>query len=176
MKKYLLAFLFFISSFFALTAQEVPQNSIRIYTESDFSISFDADWQLDTSRIAGSRFFLFSKPESNLDLFRENINLIIQNLSGLKMNMDQYIEVSLNQLEEYIPDCVVETSERSYINGNEIHKLIFTGSQNTSRLKFLQYVYIKEEKAYVLTFTGEQKKFDDYLERATNILNSFKFH
>jgi hypothetical protein len=42
------------------------------------------------------------------------------------------------------------------------------------KLKFEQYYFISENKAYVLTYTSEEKNYLKYLESAQIILNSFR--
>ena len=55
----------------------------------------------------------------------------------------------------------------------EYHKIIYGMSQGIFKLWMEQYYFIKNEKAYVLTFTAEADKFNDYKITGEKILNSF---
>jgi hypothetical protein len=42
-------------------------------------------------------------------------------------------------------------------------------------LKVKQYWFIKNNKAYLLTYTAEESKYDEYEDVATEMMMSFKF-
>jgi hypothetical protein len=80
--------------------------------------------------------------ESKTDLFRENINLIIQNLEGQKINdLNSYTELSEGQIKTAIENSTIIQSKRINVldkkgENNEYHQMIFTGTQGTFKLKF----------------------------------------
>jgi hypothetical protein len=55
---------------------------------------------------------------------------------------------------------------------NAYHKIIYTGKQGVLLLQFEQYYKIVGNKAYVLTFTTEQFKFDDFKAVGETIMGS----
>jgi len=65
-------------------------------------------------------------------------------------------------------------SKRIKTDSDEFQKIIYTGDQGIFHLKYEQYYWVINDKAYVLTFTSEQDKFSDFKERGEKILNSFK--
>lgn len=50
----------------------------------------------------GTRFVLYFNKATPNDLFRENINLMIQDLSGLTINLDNYVKISEEQIKTLI--------------------------------------------------------------------------
>jgi len=54
------------------------------------------------------------------------------------------------------------------------HKMLFEGKQGIFKLKFLQYYWIINKKAYILTFTSEINKYEKYFPIAKKIFDSFK--
>ena len=66
------------------------------------------------------------------------------------------------------------SSERIKTTKKEYHKLLYTGDQGVLHLKFEQYYWLIDDKAYVLTFTTEQAKYIDFVMVGEKILNSFK--
>jgi serine/threonine-protein kinase len=142
---------------------------------SEFYIRYPSTWTLDRSGEMGSNFILFASPDNDTDDFRENINLMIQNLAGANVDMDKFVEVSENQIKsKAMPNSQLITSERKSLADGEYHKLIYTGDQGIHHLQFEAYCWIKNEKAYVLTFTAEQVEFKNYQSIAESILDSFK--
>jgi hypothetical protein len=50
---------------------------------------------------------------------------------------------------------------------------VYTGLQGKYSLRFEQYIWLRNEKAVVLTFTGEKSKADQYTALGARILGSF---
>lgn len=142
--------------------------------ENTYSIEYPENWELNTSGQMGMSFILLSKQVSPEDLFRENINLIVQDLAGQNINLDRYVELSENQIKTMITNGHLLESTRHKENGLEFQKVIYTGDQGSYQLKFEQNYWIKNGKAYVLTLTGETDQFDLYKEVGEKIIKSFK--
>ena len=51
---------------------------------------------------------------------------------------------------------------------------IFEGNFNGLDLKFLQYDFVKDDKAYVLTFSAKRNEFENYQKGTQKVMNSFK--
>ncbi len=146
----------------------------KIFDQPSYSILYPATWELDKSGKMGTSFILFAALESGQDKFRENVNLLIQDLTGKNIDLDKYTEISEGQIKTMVTNSTLIESKRLRNNTTEYHKIIYTGDQGTFHLKFEQYYMVIDNKAYVLTFTCEQNKFVDYRENAEKILNSFK--
>ena len=154
--------------------KEKIDNGWKVYAESNYSITYPDYWELDKSGQMGTSFILFSKPSSKEDLFRENVNLLIQDLKGQKINLDKYVEISEGQIKTMISNSDLIESKRLNENGNEFQKIIYSGDQGDYKLKFEQYYMIKNGKVYVLTLTCELEQFDEYKVIGEKILNSFR--
>jgi hypothetical protein len=109
------------------------------------------------------------------DGFRENVNLLIQNLAGLNINLDKFVEISQEQIKTMITNGKLLESRRLNANGKTFHKIIYTGEQGILKFKFMQYYWVEHERAYILTFTSEAGQFDLYRDTGEKILNSFRF-
>jgi len=168
------------SSAQSLTNQEsINQPQIikdwKKFDQSNYSIQYPPSWDLNISGQMGTSFILFSPLENEDDKFMENINLLAQDLSGLNIDLDKYTEISEGQIKTMVTNSSIQESRRMKINRSEYHKIIYSGEQGIYQLKFIQYYMVINDKAYVLTFTSEENKFEDYIEIAEKILNSFTF-
>jgi hypothetical protein len=123
----------------------------------------------------GTSFVLFSQQSSEQDQFKENVNLIIQDLSEYDLDLDKYVEISEGQIKTMITDGKIIESKRNTRNALDFQKVVYTGKQGVLNLKFEQYYWVEDEKAYVLTFTAEENQFDAYKTTGEKILNSFEF-
>lgn len=181
MKRIQIVFLVFVSTSLIAFSQAIQKeplsssnNGLKLLQEKNYSILYPQTWDLDRSGQMGTSFFLFSRLTSSQDKFRENINLIIQSLQGQKVNLDRFVEISIDQIKTLITNGKMIESRRLILNGREFQKLIYTGEQGMFKLKFEQRYWIANGQAFVLTFTCEQAQFEKYKVLGEKILNSFK--
>jgi hypothetical protein len=151
------------------------QNNWRSLDENGYSIQFPADWDLDKSGKAGTTFIILSGKSSQHDQFRENVNLLIQNLTGMNMDLNKFVTISEEQIKNRVRNGKLLKSQRQNENGTYFHKVIYTGYQGVHKMKFEQYYWIQNEKAYVLTLICEAGQFNSYSKTGREILNSFRF-
>ena len=170
MKKYL----YFIILVLSLNSfGQIKETSWKTINDNTYSIQYPDNWELNTEKSMGTSFILFTEQTSSEDKFRENINLIIQNLEGYNLNLDDYVAISEEQISKMVTNGKIIDSKRSNKNNTEFQKVIFTGKQGLFQLKFVQYYFIKDEKAYVLTFTCEEIQYEKYIFITDQILDSF---
>lgn len=152
---------------------QIKESSWKTIDESTYSIRYPENWELNISKTMGTSFILLSQQTSSEDKFRENINLSIQNLEGYNLNLDAYVAISEEQISKMVTNGIIIESKRLNTNNTEFQKIIFTGKQGLFQLKFVQYYFIKDEKAYVLTFTCEEIQYEKYNIMVEQILESF---
>ena len=155
------------------TGKEIG-NSWKAVNENSFSIQYPENWDLDQSGKMGISLILLSKLFSPQDQFRENVNLLIQDLQGQNINLDKYVEISEGQIKTMLTNGNLIESKKLSAFGSEFQKVIYTGDQGIYKLKFEQYYWVKNGKAYVLTLTCELEQFEKYKVTGEKILNSFR--
>lgn len=146
----------------------------KFISEDNYKIEYPSNWDVDNSGIMGTSFMLFSPVSNELDKFKENVNLLIQDLTGYDMNLDQYVEISEGQIATLITEGEIISSERKKQGEKEYHKVIYTGKQGIFDLKFEQYYWVMDNQAFILTLTCEEDEFYNYQETGEKILNSFE--
>jgi len=141
-----------------------------------YSIQYPNEWVLDESGRMGTSFILFSPQTSENDRFKENVNLLVQDLSGYNLSLEKYVEISESQIETMITDAVI--IESTLVNSQpwDYQKAIYTGKQGVFNLKFEQYYWVVADMAYVLTLTCEETQYNNYKIIGEEILNSFQLH
>jgi len=146
----------------------------RTLEQSTYSVQYPSTWELNQSRQMGTTFVLFSPLESDKDTFKENVNLLIQDLRGQNIDLNRYTEISEAQIKSMVANSSLIESKRIKNGDDEYHKLMYSGDQGSLQLLFEQYYWVINDKAFVLTYTSEKAKFADYRETGEQILNSFK--
>jgi len=150
------------------------QDGWKSLTENNYSIKYPDNWELNKSGQMGTSFILFSQLSSEQDQFKENVNLLIQDLTGHNIDIDKYVEISEGQIKTMITDGVIIESKRITGNTLDYQKVIYTGKQGIFNLKFEQYYWVENDRAFVLTLTCEESQFDAFKTIGEKILNSFE--
>ena len=110
-------------------------------------------------------FILYAPIEEN-DTFQENCNLVIE-LLPTKYSVENYIHASVATLKSIYKEFKIIEAEKNY------H--IYTGYLNDIFIKQMQFFYIKDKTAYILTFSSTPDNFDRYIEIFNLIADTFKF-
>ena len=171
MNKLHLTWILFLIVNLSVFGQSSEWNSLN---EKDYSIQYPDKWELNKSGQMGTSFIMFSQLTSENDQFKENVNLIIQDLTGHNIDLNQYVEISESQIKTMITDGNIISSNRIKNKETEFQRVIYTGKQGVLNLKFEQYYWVQNNKAYVLTLTCEINEFNDFKDIGEKILDSFK--
>ena len=108
------------------------------------------------------------------DFFKENVNLIIQDLNDYESTLDSYIKITENQIKTMVPDGKV--IESKFHKEKNYHEIVWSGYISERNLKFKQYVFTKNKNVYLLTLTTLPETFEEYTSIGNKILNSFKLN
>lgn len=110
-------------------------------------------------------FILYSPLEAN-DTFQENCNLTLEALPT-HYTVPNYMEASINGLKTVYSNLKLIESKNNY------H--IISGNINNIIVKQIQYFYIKNNTAYILTFTSNPENFNRYLAEFESIAQTLKY-
>lgn len=171
MNRLLILVTIFLTLNLSTYGQTEDWNTIK---KDDYSIDYPKDWELNESGQMGTSFILTSPLYSQKDQFKENVNLLVQDLTGYNLDLDRYVEISEGQIKTMITDAKIIESKRIPDQNLDYQKVIYTGKQGIYHLKFEQYYWVVGHKAFVLTLTCEEAQFNDYKLTGEKILNSFK--
>ncbi|MBI2548053.1 hypothetical protein HYW21_01765 [Candidatus Woesearchaeota archaeon] len=135
------------------------------------AIEYPESWQLVPTT---DNVFAFQSPkESDTDLFQENINLVMNDLSNQPLTLEAYKDIAVESMQQTFADFSLLELGSVTLSGNPAYKIIFTGTAGTQRLKFLQVFTIQNDISYVLTFVAEDDAFTDYLGTVQKMVDSF---
>ncbi len=156
---------------FALISQTNPE--WKTLSSLYFTILYPATWQLDQSDVSQSSILFYSPLESSDDQFKENVNILIKDLSATYTDIKKFAEQSENQIKAMITNANILESNQVKLGKKTYHKIIYVGDFGPFHLKYEQYYYVEADKAYVLTFTSEQDKYESFKAIGEKILDSF---
>ncbi|ESU21160.1 hypothetical protein FSS13T_27340 [Flavobacterium saliperosum S13] len=88
----------------------------------------------------------------------------------MNLNLDSYTELSQRQIET---NGKLLSTVRKSKNGLEFHEIIFESNYNSIEIRYLQQYYLKNSKAYILTFTAIKNEYDNIVPKAKEIFETF---
>lgn len=142
-------------------------------TEHSFEMKYPSSYELKENQHWAVLSFL-AKREGETDMFQENLNLIVQDLTESPMTLDEYSKLSLEQVETLLENWKIAKKESVKLDWMEAYMVIYTWKYNWYDLKWKQIWTIIDSKAYIISYTGEEKSFDDYIVSMDKIIESFK--
>ncbi|MEL7427699.1 MAG: hypothetical protein AAFN81_32205 [Bacteroidota bacterium] len=166
----ILLFLFTLAFSGPLAAQDT-----YVYVEDGFEVDYPSTWRLDASKTMGPVVFFYSPPEGDNDQFQENVNLLIQELGSTEIDLKEYTKLTKEQVKDWEAEIIRMDQIKDTEDGIPEGIYEYTANQFGMELHILQRVKIKDGKAYLLTYTAGQDTYDQYLEVAEGILQSFQF-
>lgn len=147
-----------------------------VSTQNKFETSYPGTW----TKKDGNNFVSFLAPsEGSMDLFQENINITVQDLSKQPMTLDGFTKLSKDQVVSLLGQSAMLSLTNKICYGQSCAEMVYVMAKNPVKsinldLKIKQIWFIKSNKAFVLTYTAETSRFNNYLGIADKILSSFK--
>jgi hypothetical protein len=130
-------------------AAALPAESVMLIEIENFSMEVPLGWLAQYTK-SPTVFMIYSPPEEN-DSFRENCNLVVEALPEA-LTLQRYMRLSLDALRgAYKGLQVVESKDNHHV---------ITGSINDVDVMQLQYFFVADRTAYVLTFTSTPADFE----------------
>jgi len=145
---------------------EIP-TEWQVFEGEAFSVRYPQEWEIRED-LDGVVFCLLSAPVSSSDSFRENVNLVIEELT-MEVSLDKYAALSLRGIKGKYK---VADEKKYIVDGQEYYHLILKEKDN---LCLEQNYFIKGKKAYILTFIYDPQELKEIRTEGDKILKSFRF-
>lgn len=140
-----------------------------------YSIKYPEQWEKTMQD--GYVTFLSSVSDSN-DNFRENVNVMIQDASAEPITLEQYTQVTKDWIFESAGQAGLISEkdiQLSGLNGHELHyKLPGQAMDFSEPLYFYQAYAMKGTDVFLLTYSGTEAQFNEFLPVAKEAFASFK--
>ena len=146
----------------------------KLYKCREFNIEYPFNWIIDTLKQQVPAIFFYSPIEDSGDMFSENVNVMMQNLAGKKINLNSYKEITENQIKQLGTNGGLIKSTISKTDKGDRYNIEYTMTLQNSDLHIISICYIKNEIAYLVTLTTKPETFDKYKALGVDILESFE--
>ena len=125
----------------------------------------------------GTLVTFYSPLENSLDVFKENVNIVLQDMSEEKRALDlkQYTEIAINQMQAvFKKNFVLLESKPTLMNGIPGHRIVFLAKGGESDLKVKCIWAIKAKRAYQFTYGALASQYDKYVGQVDAMLRSIQ--
>ncbi|MCC0178730.1 serine/threonine protein kinase [Waterburya agarophytonicola K14] len=149
----------------------IPQEKYIAYENKEHKIKIERpeSWQVredwNTFQEKGVKFL--TPLENNQDEYQERVAVSIEELST-PLSLAEYNAQATNQIATY--NTIIEPATPTTFANKEGTKIIYQEKEGNK--KRLEYWTVKNQKAYIATYSAEVDKFDKYLKKAEETIAS----
>jgi len=118
-----------------------------------------------------SGFVLYAPKSSKQDKFREKVDLTIKRLPSNIKNLESYIDFRKNKLQGLLEE---QTDFKTEKHDNGVHNyqtISYSGETSGYLLRIEERVWIAGDNVHILTFTAEEKEFNNYKKNARLVMD-----
>lgn len=157
-----------------------PRNKLLTYDNPIYGISigYPQIWTMkeNLDPITGSLATFISPQEYGSDVFQENLSLSVQNLVEKNATLAEYTRTSIQEIKLFFPNAEIVEEGNTQLAKRPAHQVVYTGTEEGYSLKRLQIWTVKDNKAYIITYTAENAKYFEYLKTVQKMINSFEIN
>lgn len=147
------------------------ENMVK-YTGKNYEMLYPSSW---AKQEKSNAIFFLSPKENEKDMFQENVNLMLQDLSQQPMSLEQYTELTKKQVTDNFGAAAIVSLKNITIAGQQAKEFVYNMNYQGRSLKLKQYWLIKGNVAYLFSYTAEPSKYEKYETIVTEMIKSFKF-
>lgn len=145
--------------------------------ENGYSFSYSTEWEQQS--VNGQIVFFLKQKKNAKSSFKNNINILIQDLSKNPMNLESYHRLTKDQIKQALSLNTVESESSISVSGFLAKEIIYSIPQDLAKgryvdLKLKQVYFIKNNTAYLITYTALKGEFEEYLRSANMVFNTYK--
>ena len=141
--------------------------------EKGFGITMPGGWEMKRD-VMGAVVVAISPLKGPKDVFRENVNVVVEDLNG-PMTSKEYYTNSMKVLKQLFKDFKLEKQGVVKIDKHDFHFSVFSHRLGETRAKVLQYMAVNGKRAYVVTCSATPDAYKNYQARFEDTVKSFKF-
>ena len=157
--------------FFGLFSNEKIE--FLTYEDNGIKMKYPKNWaRQDIENPATASKVTFLSPlENSADKFQEEVNVSIEDLPE-PMKLEEYSKSALKEIKDYLPDAKIDAASATTLANRPGYEVVFTGKDGSLILKRRQVWVLKNNQAYIITYTAEEGKYENFLKTAKAMIDS----
>ena len=151
-----------------------PEVEFSLYENSTqgFQVDYPESWsKQNRDDFFATGVVFFAPLENDGDQFKERVSVLVENLSG-EVSLAEYTDESLAEIKK-LSDPNVGEAQAVNLGEDEGREVIYAGEENGTPVRRMQAWSVKNNKAYVITYTAKPDSYDIYLPEVKKMIESF---
>ncbi len=141
--------------------------------EAGVQISYPSDYTTKEN-FMGTVVAIISPQEGSSDDFRENLNVLEQDLLDSSTTLEEYTQLNMDQLQTVMNDFHLIRKGDTTLAGHPAYEVVYTASQGQIDAKYHQVWTVVDDRAYIITATGTVQQYDNYSAVFDDMIASFE--
>ena len=138
-----------------------------------FQVKYPQLWSKQNRNDFFTEGILFLSPlENNADRFPESVSILVENLSQ-DTSLAEYTKQSVAEIKQ-LSVLNVREAWSATLGGHPARQIVYSGSENGTSVQRMQTWTIKNNRAYVVTYTAQPESYNSYLPTVEEIMKSLK--
>lgn len=153
----------------------IYQDKFVEYQNKNYGIKIDRpeNWKVEEINDVFEKGVVFKSPlENKDDKFQEKVSIIVQDLSSNPQSLAEYTKDNIKYIKQNANPDELEESETDLAN-RSADRVVYSYRDGEDEFKRMQVWNLKNNRAYVVTYTAEEDKFDRFLKNVEKIIDSF---
>ena len=160
-----------------LMKQKLTEPEIKLSPYQNSNQNFNIDYPDTWSSQNRDDFFatgvVFVSPlEDDSDQFKERVSVLIEDLAK-DTSLAQYTEESLAEIKR-LSDPNIKEAQTINLGADEGRQIVYTSQENELPVQRMQTWSVKNNQAYVITYTAKPETYDKYLLTVEKMIESFQ--
>ena len=160
-------------------ALSTEDSEFSLYKNSTygFTIEYPSDWDvIETGEMPGLAVQFRSPKQHELDIFPENVSIVVQELPPEMLDLETYSKTAVKQLVAVWGNHVKYVEKgRTTFAGRKAYKLVYKGADTEGPTVKLMHIWtIVGFRAYQFNFGSQFSQWDTYIGKVNRMLKSFK--
>ncbi|QLE59332.1 serine/threonine-protein kinase [Nostoc sp. TCL26-01] len=152
-----------------------PKDNFLNYENSSKGIKlrYPQNWQRqDIENVFTQELVTFLSPKENdADKFTEKLTVNVGDFAG---TLDESKDLFIKEIKNTLTDANVISTTTATMANKQAYQLVYTGKNGDVSVKNLQIWTLKNDKAYVITYTANVEDYDKFLPIAEKMIQSLE--
>jgi eukaryotic-like serine/threonine-protein kinase len=154
-----------------------PDSNMLTYENTAYEITmkYPEDWAAMQRQ---NSIVVFTAPDN--DIFANSVNVFVEDLGYNEKTLDQFTDSEINGFKESLLDFQLISKNKTSIAGQSANEIVLTWkysyqdeSQPLNLTTHAIYI-VSKDRAYVISYTAESGRYQDYLEEVRQMFQSFR--
>ena len=138
-------------------------------------VKYPSYWEMLNRPDGGAVVAFRSPPQTALDTYAENVNIVFQDLSAKPMALPQYSQLAIRQFTGTFKTGteIVESAPTRLANRPAYRFTYIVDIPEASAIKLTHVWVVDGVRAYIFTYSATEADYDAYLGEVNTMLKSF---